>query len=388
MEGIYGMRVRSGKYGDGVLKEYRGDTVKIRFADRDVDYWTELAFQSGALKPVNEADGARIEKLLEGRRKVSPTPYMRTLAALSALAGEAKKRKRGDVSAERVEGLKEAFADVLSAEDIDKHLATFMDCYAADGSQIVQFNLRDMAQEHFSNRPEEQAAPQGAADTKGTTGAAGVSGDYEAEKVKWCKRSMKEKLTVHFRSQKKAFLAGVVLTSIALFGIFCGIFCSLITLCLINVKMSETGSMVLTVLMGVGGGLYYIAAFAAHIVWFGFNADLCETKREKQTAVAFRWITFLPFWMVVIWIALLLFVLTVMILMLLGALFGGGGGGTGDAFKFDTNEKTVRDRYGRAVTVYKTRGNERYNNEWYERWKDDAGNTYLTRNGKKFIMMS
>ncbi len=63
MLGVYNMRVVNDLRGEGLIKDWQGGILTVRFGTKDVHFWFPMAFENGALRTTDPGDQLRIDEL-------------------------------------------------------------------------------------------------------------------------------------------------------------------------------------------------------------------------------------------------------------------------------------------------------------------------------------
>lgn len=137
MQGFYGMRLVSRRYGEGTLKEWNGKTVTVKFAEKTVRCWFPKAFECGELTATNEQDGRRIREAIDGW----VTSLMERLDCVLSDPGT---------------------TEAQINEIVEKLYVKLRGCYAKEklAEQISDYRNKRLRQEEELRRQEEEARRQ------------------------------------------------------------------------------------------------------------------------------------------------------------------------------------------------------------------------------------
>ncbi len=169
MQFIYGMPLRHAQYGDGVLEDYFGDIITVRFADGRKSFWVKEAFEKGILTAQNEEDNERIAGLIKAYETTDAADNIPVKKAFYAIAEEAIARRREELSpeacAQRTSALKEELAPVLPPERTEAALARFTEALAGKEPTAMNLPLADEIDRYTQELRAKKAAAQPAAQT-------------------------------------------------------------------------------------------------------------------------------------------------------------------------------------------------------------------------------
>ena len=350
MEGFYNMALRHKEFGEGVIKGWDGMTITVSFARGKMRFWFPTVFETGLLKTTNQKDEETINQVAARWEAVFPRERLIRSKALYAIQCEAQKLTNSKASEEE----RVAVVQTLHAQ--------WGELYSED--KISEILMLMEEEESLKAKKVEGAADNlQAPNVNGTVPVGSKKQGGNGTK----QQSFKNNLRLGINFGNASFILLIVLAALSIAGF---------------ILIPVGGAIRNLTVFFVGVGAFLILGFLAHCIANVIYAPHPSDSKGK-TILAFDVLTILSYWCLIVFVAVMLYVISFIIKLFKDDFEGFSLGGSQSSEK----QWTIMD-HGFERTLTKMGSAKYVDGTRYTYYRDDIGTLWLSKDGKNFIKES